>query len=203
LWNLKYCRDFNHKNFLLPNFSGVIDTAETVSAVSMTPQKQLWGSGLKFQWCHIDFSGVIGTAETVSAVSLTPRKPIQRCQWHRWNRFSSIIDTAETLDLILIAVSAVSLTPLKRFQRCQWHSWNSATKNFCGWNPYDIFNFTIMVVSEALLIPLKRFQRCHWHRWIGFSGVIDTAETISVVSMAPKKQLWGSVDSLKEKETLW
>jgi hypothetical protein len=33
------------KNFVLPNFRGVIDTAEKISAVSMTPLKQ-------FQWCH-------------------------------------------------------------------------------------------------------------------------------------------------------
>jgi hypothetical protein len=33
----------------------------------------------------------------------------QRCH----PNFSGVIDTAETLDLILIAVSAVSLTPLK------------------------------------------------------------------------------------------
>jgi hypothetical protein len=58
----------------LLNFSGVIATAETVSAVSMIPQKQLWGSGLK----------------------------CQGCQWHRWNGFSGIIDTAE-----------IRMTPLK------------------------------------------------------------------------------------------
>jgi hypothetical protein len=82
----------------------------------------------------------------------------------------------------------VSLTPLKRFQRCQWHRWNSAKKNFCGWNPYDVLNFTIMVVSAVSLIPLKPFQQCHWHHWKDFCGVIDTAETISVVSLTPLKR---------------
>jgi hypothetical protein len=125
---------------------------------------------------------------SVSAVSYR----FQRCHWHRWNFrndphscFRGVIDTAET-------ISAVSLTPL-----------NFGKKNFCGWNPYDVLNFTIMVVSAVSLIPLKPFQRCHWHRWNsnnvdflgeyqaicetvlacqwhrwnGFSGVIDTAET--------------------------
>jgi hypothetical protein len=37
----------------------------------------------------------------------------QWCQWHRWNYFSRVIDTAET-------ISAVPLTPLKRFQVCRF-----------------------------------------------------------------------------------
>jgi hypothetical protein len=45
-WNLKYHRDYNHKNFV---FSG--------------PMTQLWGSGLKFQWC----------------------------QWHRWNLYDTAV----------------------------------------------------------------------------------------------------------------
>jgi hypothetical protein len=43
----------------------------------------------------------------VSEVSMTPLKPFPRCQWHRWNRFRGVNDTAE------IVVSAMSLTPLK------------------------------------------------------------------------------------------
>jgi hypothetical protein len=97
--NLKYHRDFNHKNFFLLNFSGVIDTAETASVVSMTPRKQLWGSGLKFQQCQRHrwngFCGVIDTAESVSAVSMTPLKRFQRCYWHFWIGFCGVIDTAE------------------------------------------------------------------------------------------------------------
>jgi hypothetical protein len=73
---------------------------------------------------YSSFSGVNYTAETVSTVSITPLKPFLRCQWHRWNCFSGVIDTAETLDLILIAVSAVSLTSLKPFQRCHWYRGN-------------------------------------------------------------------------------
>jgi hypothetical protein len=118
----------------------------------------------------------------VSSVS----SEFQQCHWHCWNRFSGVIDTAET-------DSAVSMTPLKPFQRWHWHCWNFipdphtcfrgvietteiisagsmiprkfGKKNFCGWNPYDIFHFTIMVVSAVSLIPLKWFQRCQWHRW--------------------------------------
>jgi hypothetical protein len=53
------------------NFSSVIDTAEIVSAVSMTPLKS-------FQRCQCHrgnrFSGVNAITEIVSAVSLTPLK---------------------------------------------------------------------------------------------------------------------------------
>jgi L-lactate permease len=101
----------------------------------------------------------------VSAVSYR----FQQCCWHRWNRFT---DTAETLDLILIAVSTVSLTTQKPFQWCHWHrrnNFSSVNDNaemvdiFCGWNPYDILNLMIMVVSAVTL--LKWFPRWHSHRW--------------------------------------
>jgi hypothetical protein len=34
------------------------------------------------------------------------------------------------------------------------------------------------------------FQRCHLHPWNNFRGVIDTAETISVVPLTPLKWWW-------------
>jgi hypothetical protein len=92
-------------------FRSVNDTAETVSAVSMSHP------------------------EIISAVSMTLLKPFQRCQWHRWNCFLGVIDTPETLDLILIAVcfsyeEIVSAVSLILIQRYQWHHWNSAKKFF-------------------------------------------------------------------------
>jgi hypothetical protein len=66
-------------------FSGVNDTSETVSAVSMTPlkfgKKNFWWLKRYFSFHdHGGFSGVIDTAETVSAVALTPRKQFPQCQ---------------------------------------------------------------------------------------------------------------------------
>jgi hypothetical protein len=99
-------------------FSSVNDTAETVSAVSLTPRKL-------FQWCQCHqwngFSGVIDTAEirptkifVVEITMISRSWWFPRCHWYRWNRFRGVIDTAET-------ISAVPMTPLKRFQTCQWH----------------------------------------------------------------------------------
>jgi hypothetical protein len=48
-------------------------------------------------------------------------------------------------------------------------------KNFVVEIP-DILNFTIMAVSAVSFIPLNRY-----------SGAIDTAKTISAVSMTPRK----------------
>jgi hypothetical protein len=95
--------------------------------------------------------------------------------------YKFVIDTAEILHLIIIAISTVSLTPLKSFKRCQWHHWNQFSvvnntaeiwqKKFCRWHPHAIFHFTIMVFfSVVALIPRKwlcqsclKFQWCHWH----------------------------------------
>jgi hypothetical protein len=74
-------------------FRGVIDTAETVSAVSMTPLKPPWLWNLKY---HRDFNHRKFFCR-ISAVSLTPLKQLwgsglkfQRCQWHRWNRKTTL-----------------------------------------------------------------------------------------------------------------
>jgi hypothetical protein len=53
-------------------FRGVIDTAEIVSSVSMTPLKPPWSWNEKY---YMDFNHKIFFAE------------FQRCHWHRWNRF--------------------------------------------------------------------------------------------------------------------
>jgi hypothetical protein len=105
------------------NFSGVIDTAEIISVVSLTPLKL-------FQWCQWHrwnrFSVVNDTAEIVSAVSMTPLKSIQWCQWHRLNsakKFCSLCPY-EIFHFAISVISAVSMTLRKSFQRCQWHRWN-------------------------------------------------------------------------------
>jgi hypothetical protein len=77
-------------------FSGVNDTAEMVSAVSMTLLK--FGK-LNF-WCWNPYDILNFTIMVVSAVSMTPRKQLwgsglkyQQCQWHRWNGFKGVIDS--------------------------------------------------------------------------------------------------------------
>jgi hypothetical protein len=59
------------------NFCCVIDTADMISEVSMTPRKWLWHLGI------------------ISAVSLTLLKRCQWCQGHRWNSLSGVSDTVE------------------------------------------------------------------------------------------------------------
>jgi hypothetical protein len=54
-----------------------------------------------------------------------PAKLLTHWSFHRWNRFSGVIDPAEI-------VSAVSVTPWTAFQRCKWHRWNSNIINFLG-----------------------------------------------------------------------
>jgi hypothetical protein len=118
----------------------------------------------------------------------------------------------------VIAISAVSLTPLKSFQQCQWQRWNHFSsvndtteirqKNCCGWHPYEICHFSILVISAVSLMLLKPFQHCHWYRWNHFSSVTDTTLMIprshwhhwndSLVSLTLLKWLWQS--SLKTKE---
>jgi hypothetical protein len=141
---------------------------------------------------YSSFLGVNDTVETISAVSMTPLKPFHRCQWHRWNRFSGVIDTAETLDLILIAVSAVSLTPLKPFQWCHWYRGNRFSGVIDTAETTMILKFKIALGFQPQNLFFAEFKRCQWHRWNNFRGVNDTAETVSAVSMTPWKQLWGS-----------
>jgi hypothetical protein len=132
---------------------------------------------------HRDIIGI-----STTAVSLTPLKQFPQCQWHRWNDFSGVNDSAETAMRIRSKVSAVSMKPL-----------NFGKKKFCGWNPYDILNFTIMVVSVVSLKPLKlkQFPRCQWHRRnsyedqvLSFRNLCDTTET--------EKRLCESLTSFKE-----
>jgi hypothetical protein len=82
-----------------------------ITVVSLTPQKRLWKSCLKFQRCHKHgwnyFSSVIDTAETIKVLSLKPCKRFQRCQRHRGNDFRGVIDTSQ-------------------FQWCHWHRTISA-----------------------------------------------------------------------------
>jgi type IV secretory pathway component VirB8 len=137
--------------------------------------------------------------------SYSPRKSIifefHRCHWHRWNDFSGVINTAET-------ISVVSLTPLKRFQQCHWHRWthgDGKVKNFIGTSTTEFFLFlkfsgindAAETISAVSLTRLKRFLRCHWHRWNYFRGVIDTTETISMVSMTPLKLMWHTEISIR------
>jgi hypothetical protein len=98
-------------------------------------------------------------------------------------RFSGVIDSAEILHLIVIAIFAVSLSPLKLWR-----------KKICD-HPYKICCFTIMIISAVSLIPLKLFQRCHWHGWNEFRGVnytvkmtMTTMTKASVVSLTLQKR---------------
>jgi hypothetical protein len=116
------------------NFSGVIDTAEIVSTVSMTPRKLFQ----RCQWHRGNhFSSVNDTAEIVSAVSMTSMKFGKKkfCSWCPYEFFHSAITV----------ISAVSMTLLKSFQRCQWH---------CG-NCFSVVNDTAELVSGVSLTPLK------------------------------------------------
>jgi hypothetical protein len=122
----------------------------------------------------------------------------QRCH----PNFISVIDTAETLDLILIAVSAVSMTPLKFGKKFVWwlkslwyflfhdHGGFSAvidtaeTVSAVSLTPLSNFHSVIDTamrirskVSAVSMAPLKRFQPCHWHCGSSVNGVIDTAQT--------------------------
>jgi hypothetical protein len=133
-------------------------------------------------WLHIrqnnqhysSFSGVNDTAETGSTVSMTLPKPFQRCHWHRKNCFSGVNDTAE--------IRGKKFLWLKSLWYFSFHDHG----RFSG------LIDTAETVSVESLMPLKRFQWCHWHRCIGFSGVIDTAESVSAVSLTALKQLWGA-----------
>jgi hypothetical protein len=120
----------------------------------------------------------------------SPRKSIifefQRCQWHCWNHFSGINDTAEMAMTSRPWQAGRSMTPLKS----QW--WQS--EKFHRDINYRNFFCRISAVS---ITPLKwlrqaglRFQQCNWHRWNNFRGVNGTAETISAVSMTPLKLMW-------------
>jgi hypothetical protein len=91
------------------------------------------------------------------------------------NRFSDVIDTAEILHIIIIAVSALSLTPQKFFQRCQWP---------CG-NRFIRVIDTAEIRQQNLLL----FTSC-WNFLLcyrsDFSSVNGTAEIILAVSLTQK-----------------
>jgi hypothetical protein len=132
-WNC-FSSDQSHRG---NRFSGVNDTTEIISAVSMTPfeivsavsmtplksfQRCHWHSAKKFCSPHEIFNFAI---TMTSAMSRTPLKSFQQCHWHRWNRFSGVNYTAEI-------VSAITMTPRKSFQRCHWHRCNSNNIDFLG-----------------------------------------------------------------------
>jgi hypothetical protein len=91
--------------------------------------------------------------------ALTPLNRFPRCQWHHWNGFSGLNDTAE-----------IRMTPLK------------PKNNFES--PYLILKRTSSKTISWVNIPIRcnyfnqkklrnsklhfRFQRCHWHRWNRF-----------------------------------
>jgi hypothetical protein len=99
--NEKCLRYVNHNSFLL-NFSGVDDTAEMAMIIR----------------CKI------------SAVSWTPLKRFLHCQWHCWNYFSFVTDTAETVEVMSMTIQVLPKKKLERsqlhfwFHRCHWHLWN-------------------------------------------------------------------------------
>jgi hypothetical protein len=83
-------------------------------AVSLTPLKPPWSWNERY---HRDFN------HKKIFFCWILLKGFPRCQWHRWNGFSGVNDTAETAMRIRSKVSAVSMTPLK----FGWHRWNIKT----------------------------------------------------------------------------
>jgi hypothetical protein len=139
-------------------------------------------------------------------MSLTPLWHAQRCNWHRCDMHSWVIDTAVTC-------IAESLTPLWYVQWCHWHHYNmhigvidttgyakrchwhccatNFVKNFHEWSqtlPFFMREYDSTAHGTALLLPpLWHAQRCHWHHSDMYSRVIDTAVTCTVESLTP---LW-------------
>jgi hypothetical protein len=120
LWNEKYHRDFNHKTFFCRISAVSLTPLKQFQRceVSMTPQKQLWGSGLK------SFSGVNDTYE----IRMTPLKPKNNFEspyfilkrtssktvsWVNIPIRCNYFKQKKVTDLTSFLVSAVSLTPLK------------------------------------------------------------------------------------------
>jgi hypothetical protein len=132
---------------------------------------------------------------------------------HCCNYFSNVMDTAEILDLFVIAFSsvhdwhgrnnfsaisdsAVSMLPLKPFQLCKWHCWypyDSEMINFLRMS--TIINHFVSNFRGVSVIPLKWFRAITdtaempvTIRNKNFSGVNDTAVMVSEVSMTELKQ---------------
>ena len=113
--------------------SGVIDTAESSSAVWLTTQS------------HTQCSGVIDNAESSSAVSLTTQSHTQRIHWQHRVILSGVIYTAESS-------SAVWLTTHSQAQWCHWQR-RLKLHARCHW-----ITVSITLLSLTPLSPL-----CHWH----------------------------------------
>jgi hypothetical protein len=101
---------------------------------------------------------------------MTSLKPLPLCNSPRLNLFCGLFDTAETLDLILIAVSAVSLTPRKLFQRYQWHRWkhhDREMKTIIGISTTKIFSPNFSGVkndfeSPYLILKITSSKTISW-----------------------------------------
>ena len=84
----------------------VFDTAESASALSLTPRSQpqdcLWHRG-------VSLSIVFDTVESASGLSLTPRSRSQHhCLWHRGVRLCSINDITESNKMSVIKRGSVT-----------------------------------------------------------------------------------------------
>jgi hypothetical protein len=171
LWNFSLCHHHD--------FSGINDTAEIISAGSLTPLKfgkknSVVDVPMKFFTLQSPwFQRFNDTAEIISAVSLN---------W-KWGLGNLKLFPASSTCIVwgyLPLKYFCWIFPLTEEKRpvksvWDWHRWNSA-KKFCSWCPYEIFQFAITMISAVSLTPLKPFQWCQLHCWNRFNGVSDTSE---------------------------
>jgi len=118
-----------YHQYLRVNFCGIIDTAESISAILLRPRSQalryhcvrgvrfrglndaaeLFSFKTPFHSSWVNLRGINDTAQSISAVSMIPRSQSQRYQWYRGVNLSSINDTAES-------ISAVSMIPRSQME---------------------------------------------------------------------------------------
>jgi hypothetical protein len=129
-------------------FHGLIETAESTSAVLLTPQNPLpqphWDCRILQTFLDIVLCWKLPFCVKImllkflkdSAVSLKPLKPLLQSHWSRRSRFHGLIETAES-------ASAVSLTPRKQLPRSHWDRWSWQFKTI-------ILNFAAILRPYAL-----------------------------------------------------
>ena len=98
-WIVCLCKlpDFNVSPRV--KLSGINDTAESSSAVSMIPQSQ----AKQYQWYRrIKLSSINDTAESSSTLSMIPQSQARRYQWYRRVKLSSTNDTAKSRSVVIM-----------------------------------------------------------------------------------------------------
>ena len=146
--------------------SGIIETAESDSTVSLTPLSQTtrnhWHRWVRLssQQYHrhhwVRLRGIIDTVgvESDSTVSSTPLSQTPQYHWHHWVRLRSIIDTM------------LRLTP-----QYHWHHWVRLRS----------INDIVESYSTVSWTPLSKTPQYHWHHWVWLRSIIDTVESDSAV----------------------